>query len=57
MNQLPVGGPTQPDGDKIHAVLNLHIFIIQPTAQIQLKLHKKHFEIFSIFRYLDTLDT
>ena len=50
MNQLPVGGPTQPDGDKIHAVPNLHIFIIQPTAQIQLRYLK------NILKYLAFLD-
>ena len=50
MNQLSVRGPTQPDRDKIHAVFNLDIFIIQPTAEIQLR------HIKNILKYLAFLD-
>ena len=55
MNELPVGGPTQPDRDKIHAVFNLDIFIIQPTAQFRLQLrcikNILHFKYYRYFRY------
>ena len=62
MNELPVGGPTQPDRDKTHAVFNLDIFIIQPTAQFRLQLrciknilHFRYYRYFIFSKYSNHL--